>query len=76
MYLPVHEKNNVFKIQSFFLNVLMGSMYLPIMLIISVLEFYHIYIFLISKLMQYLEQNYVLVCCALLANFLCFEVSH
>lgn len=75
IYPPAHEKNNVFQIQRVCLNVLINSLYLPIMLIIRVKEFSRIYIFLILKLMQYLEYNYVLVCCALLANFLCFEVS-
>lgn len=63
------------KYKGFFLNGLIGSICLPIMLIISFKEFSYIYIFLILELMQYLEYNYVLVCCALLANFLCFEVS-
>lgn len=56
--------------------MLISSTYLPIMLITSVKEFSCIYISSISELMQYLEYNYVLVCCAFLANFLCFEVSH
>lgn len=75
IYPPVQEKNNVFRIERICLNVLISSIYLPITLIISVKEFCYIYIFLISKSMQYLKHNYVLVCCALLANFLCFEVS-
>lgn len=64
------------KYKSVFLSVLISSTYLPIMLIISVKESSYIYLLLILGLMQYLEYNYVLVCCALLANFLCFEVSH
>lgn len=57
------------------LKVFISSIYFPITLTISLKSFSCLYIFLISELMQYLEYNYVLVCCAPLASSLCFEVS-